>query len=85
MPNNYCVYPVICLIHLHVIYANIFCLLLQHTYLYKQDNRPLNSIHILYNLAASEKLMAEIGSERVLISKTVTWIKAALLNENKSG
>ena len=78
-------YSVICLIHLHVIYTNIFCLLLQHTYLYKQDNRPLDSIDILYNLAASEKLTAEIGSEKVLISKTVAWIKAALLNENESG
>ena len=62
-----------------------FCLLLQHTYLYKRDNRPLNSIHILYNLAASEKLMGEIGSERVLICKTVACLKAALLNKNESG
>ena len=53
--------------------------------LYKQDNKPLDSIHIPYNLAASEKLTGKIGTERVLKCKTLACIKAALLNENESG
>ena len=54
-------------------------------YLYKCHNKPLDSIHILYNLAASEKLMNEIGSERVLTTKTVACLKAALLTKSESG
>ena len=42
-------------------------------------------MHIPYNLAAGEKLMSEIGSERVLTTETIACLKAALLNENKSG
>ena len=70
---------------IRVIQRNFLWYLLQHSYLYKEENKPLDSIHILYNLAASEKLTGEIGMERLPKSKTLTCIKAGLLKENESG
>ena len=75
-------FSVICILHLHVIYNYIFSFFFYSISTYTNE---ITSHSTQYISCTIWQPLSEIGSERVLISKTVACLKATLLNKNESG